>query len=347
MKILISQKKLHSASNTRGIGVYTRELVAALEKAYPKDKIFSTILPRKEGNADLIHYPYFDPFFLTLRVFFKVPTIVTIHDLIPLKYPTHFPVGIRGKIKWFIQRMKAKLVAHIITDSESSKKDIVNLIKVDPKKVTVIPLGPNQAERVPIRMANKIQARYKLPERYLLYIGDINWNKNLTGLINSFGEIKDKDLSLVIVGKVFSDKPNIPEYKQVEDAIRNSGKANKIILLGYVPSHHLSVIYSRATLYVQPSWYEGFGLPILEAMKFGCPVATSNRGSLPEIGGDAVAYFDPKTNMTEVIESLLRSPSKLADLSARGLEQSKKFTWATTAKLTHQVYENVLTSYSK
>lgn len=347
MKVIISQKKLHAASNTRGIGVYTRELITALQKEYPKDKISTTVLTSSHGSINLIHYPYFDPFFLTLKVFSKIPTIVTIHDLIPLKFPLHFPVGIKGKIKWFIQRMKLRYVDHIITDSECSKKDIVQLIGVESSRVTVIPLGPNQSEQVPLRMANKIVGRYHLPQRYLLYVGDINWNKNVTGLIKAFGEIKDKDLSLVLVGKIFSDKPNIPEYKQVKNAIRDSGKADKIIILGYVPSHHLSVIYSRATLYVQPSWYEGFGLPILEAMKFGCPVATSNRGSLPEIGGDAVAYFDPKSDMREVIESLVRSPEKLAELSIKGLERAKIFTWVTTARLTHKVYEQVLASSQK
>lgn len=346
MKVIISLKKLHTSSNTRGIGVYTRELISALHKSYPKDKIISSSQNPEGLSGDIIHYPYFDPFFLTFSLARKAPTVVTIHDLIPLRFPTHFPVGIKGKIKWFIQRRRVRQASHIITDSECSKKDIVKLIGVDQSLVTVIPLGPNQGEKAPVRMSNKIAGGYKLPAKYLLYVGDINWNKNVTGLIKSFGEMKDKDLHLVMVGKVFADKPNIPEYKRIVEAIELSGKQDKIMCLGFVPSHHLSVIYSRATLYVQPSWYEGFGLPILEAMKFGCPVASSNRGSLPEIGDDAVAYFDPKVNMTETIESLLRSPAKLAELSEKGLANSKKFTWETTAKLTHIVYEQVLANRS-
>lgn len=342
MKVIISHRKLHNASQTRGIGVYTRQLIASLQKEYPKDEIISLSERGGQTKADIIHYPYFDPFFLTLSISSKIPTVVTIHDLIPLAFPSHFPSGFRGKLKWYIQRIKVKRAAHIITDSESSKADIVRLIGIAPSRVSVIPLGPNESVSVPQRLFNKIVSSYKLPEKYILYVGDINWNKNAVGLIKAFASLKNKSIHLVLVGKIFVDKPNIPEYHEVKRAIEDSGKADKIICLGYVPSHHLSVIYSRATLYVQPSWYEGFGLPVLEAMKFGCPVASSDRGSLKEIGGDAVAYFDPSSNMAEVIESLLASPSALARLSQSGLIQAKKFSWENTARLTHKVYEQVL-----
>lgn len=342
MKIVFSLKQLGSASSTRGIGVYTRELIHALQHKYHHDKIITTAEKSKNFDVDIIHFPYFDPFFLTLKLAKNIKTVVTIHDLIPIRFSDHFPLGKRGKINWIIQKYLVKRVDHIITDSESSKKDIVKYIGVDDSKVSVIYLGPNTSEKVPVRMTNKILSNYKLPDKYLLYVGDINWNKNLTGLIKTFGDIIDKNLSLVLVGKVFADRPDIPEYKAVLQAIEDSGKTDKIICLGFVPSHHLSVIYAKATLYVQPSWYEGFGLPILEAMKAGCPVATSNRGSLPEIGGDAVAYFDPDKNMTSTIESLLKSPAKLRELSELGAVQAQKFTWENTAKLTHAVYEKLL-----
>jgi glycosyltransferase involved in cell wall biosynthesis len=346
MKVIFSLKSLHHGSITRGIGVYTRELVEALQKHYPKSKFISTTKNPLTLNGDIVHYPYFDPFALTLNLLKKMPVVITIHDLIPLRFPTHFKSGIRGKIKWMIQRYRARLVDHIITDSQASKSDIVKLIGVDPSKVTVIPLGPNKAETVPVRLTRKIAASHKLPEKYLLYVGDINWNKNVPGLIDAFAKIKDPNLYLVLVGKVFSDAPPIAEYRAVESAIRESGKQDKIMKLGFVPTHHLSVIYSLATLYVQPSFYEGFGLPILEAMKFGCPVATSNRGSLPEIGGDAVAYFDPKKDMTEVISRLLKSPAELVSLKEKGLAQSQKFAWKNTAAATYKVYEQVLAHHS-
>jgi glycosyltransferase involved in cell wall biosynthesis len=128
----------------------------------------------------------------------------------------------------------------------------------------------------------------------------------------------------------------------VAKAITDSGRADRIIQLGYVPGHHLSILYSLATLYVQPSWYEGFGLPILEAMKFGCPVASSDRGSLSEVGGSAVAYFDPGKNMGEVIRELLASSAKREELGLLGIARAKEFTWEKAARATHAVYERVL-----
>ena len=344
MKIFVNYKSLHQKSSTRGVGVYTRELLSALQKAYTNDEIVSEYDPKHPPN--LIHYPYFDPFEPTLKLVDSIPTVVTIHDLIPLRFPSHFPLGIRGKFNWLRQSRRVKQVSHIVTDSESSKKDIISLIGLDQNMVTVVPLGPNHTQKVGVTMSDKIATSYSLPDKYILYVGDINWNKNVTGLIQAFSELKDKNLYLVLVGKVFSDQPAIPEYQELKDAIEKSGKKDLITLLGFVPSHHLSVLYARAKLYVQPSWYEGFGLPVLEAMKFGCPVASSNRGSLPEIGGEAVAYFDPPKNMTEVIANLLSSPAKLDKFAALGLTRAKEFTWAKTAALTHGVYEKVLASRS-
>lgn len=338
MKIVLAGQGLHISSSTRGIGVYARELMGALTKYYPADSVTSAL------PGDIIHYPFFDPFSRTLKIDSKVPTVVTVHDLIPLRFPQHFPIGWRGKFNWWAQQRSISRVAHIITDSQSSQKDIINIMGIAKEKITVIPLGPNHTQKVSVGLSNKIAQNYSLPHKYLLYVGDINWNKNLPGLIKSFSEIEDSTLRLVLVGKVFSDKPNIPEYRSLMQAINQSGKSDRIVLIGFVPSHHLSVFYARATLYVQPSWYEGFGLPILEAMKFGCPVASSNRGSLPEVGGEAVAYFDPGKTMTATLSTLLHSRSRLEELSAQGTAQAKLFTWDKTASLTHKVYEQVLSS---
>lgn len=340
MKIFINHQSLHQQSSSRGIGVYTRELLTALQQTYTHDEFVTKYDPR--NPPDLIHYPYFDPFAPTLKLVPTIPTVITIHDLIPLRFPSHFPVGLRGKFNWFRQSRRAKQVSHIITDSESSKKDIIKILGLSGDKVTVVPLGPNQTKKLGAVMSGKIASSYALPPKYLLYVGDINWNKNVTGLIRAFSELKDKNLYLVLVGKVFSDQPDIPEYREIQRAIEKSGKKDLIIPLGFVPSHHLSVLYARALLYVQPSWYEGFGLPILEAMKFGCPVASSSRGSLPEIGGEAVAYFDPAKNMTETIADLISSPARLKELSVLGASRAKEFTWTKTALLTHEVYENIL-----
>lgn len=345
MKIIFPLNKLNNFSHTRGIGVYTRQLISSLQHKYPQDKFISTSHDFAKLAGDLLHYPYFDPFFLTLKKSGRIPTIVTVHDLIPLRFPRHFPCGIRGKLKWWIQRARLRSVDHIITDSQSSKSDIVKLVGVAPEQVTVIPLGPNRSQPISGKLSQKLRAQYALPDKYLLYVGDLNWNKNLPGLVKAFSLIRDQNLHLVLVGKVFADKPDIPQYHAFLKAVAASGKAASIMQLGYVPAHHLSLIYQSATLYVQPSWYEGFGLPVLEAMKYGCPVATSSRGSLSEIGGEAVTYFDPAKDMGQVISDLLRSPARLAELSHLGLARAKQFSWARTARLTYAVYQQILTLY--
>ncbi len=346
MKVSLLSKGMHGQSHARGIGIYAKELLHALQKNYPQDHFFSTNNKYVSYHPDLIHYPFFDPFFLTLRLDQRIRTIVTIHDLIPLKFPTHFPSGLRGKFKWLIQKSRLKKVAHIITDSECSKHDILELTGLESDRVSVVPLAPSGADFVPKRLVSKLRQEYHLPDNYLLYVGDINWNKNIPGLIECFNRLSDQKLGLVLVGKVFSDRPNISEYKEIRTLIDSSPKSTQILELGYVPTHHLGAIYAGATLYVQPSFYEGFGLPILEAMRYGCPVASSDRGSLQEIGGQAVAYFDPAKTMTTVISDLLSSPTRLKELSALGLQRAKLYSWTETAKLTHNIYEKVLSDFT-
>ncbi len=342
MKIALCTSPLSTASKTRGVGVYTRELISALRSGFPADEFVETIGNPYSVQADLIHFPFFDPYYLTLPWIFPTPTVVTIHDLIPLKYPTHFPAGYRGRFKWLIQRFRASRASGIITDSASSAEDIHTILGIKKERIHVVPLASATA-RTAISLAPKLKKLYSLPERYILYVGDVNWNKNLPGLIKAFSRLSSASTHLVLVGKVFADKPAIPEYKAVEKAIADSGKPKLIHLLGYVPSHHLGGIYHGATLYCQPSWDEGFGLPVLEAMKAGCPVLTSNRGSLSEVAGEAAVYFDPgKDDLTEILESLLASSVKRATLTSAGILQAKRFTWAKTAELTRGVYERHL-----
>ncbi len=342
MKIAICTSPLSSASKTRGVGAYSRELISALRSSFPADEFVETTGNPYSVQADLVHFPFFDPYYLTLPWIFPTPTVVTIHDLIPLKYPLHYPAGYRGRFKWTVQRFRAFRASAIITDSVSSSEDIHAIMGILQERIHVVPLASATA-RTAMSLTPKLKKLYHLPDRYILYVGDVNWNKNLPSLIKAFARLDTQSVHLVLVGKVFSDKPNIPEFRAVTDAINDSGKAKLIHLLGYVPSHHLSAIYREATLYCQPSWDEGFGLPILEAMKAGCPVVTSNRGSLKEVAGDAALYFDPGSDdLAGVLQSLLSSPAKRESLKATGYLQAKKFTWAKTAQLTRGVYAKLV-----
>lgn len=347
MKIAFSSRPLRSESKVRGVGVYTRELVSALQREFPKDSFTVTDSAYKSG-ADLAHFPYFDPYFLTLPFKKTLPTVVTIHDVIPLRFPEHFPAGYKGKMKLMVQKKSLAGVSHIITDSEASKADIITYLAQNPEKITVVPLAGG-SPRATKTKEEEIAKEYRLPEKYLLYVGDINWNKNVVGLIEAFSRLENKSLHLVLVGKVFADKPNIPEYRAVMDTISRSDLHDRVHTLGYVPAHHLPYIYRHATLYIQPSWYEGFGLPILEAMKEGCPVLSSGLGSLPEVGGEAVSYFDPSDMpaFVEAVRELLAHPARRARLSELGILRAKEFSWDKTARETYGVYEKILASISR
>jgi len=343
MRVVISTSPLSNSSKTRGVGVYARELIDALRRSYPDDTFLTADRHCYRQGADLVHFPFFDPFFLTLPLYKPAPTVVTIHDVIPLRFPEHFPRGKKGGLKLRLQRFSLQSAAHVITDSQASAADLNNYLGVDAGKISVVPLAP-ASSRATVTLADTVKKEYRLPRRYLLYVGDVNWNKNLPGLINAFSALNSPSLHLLLVGKVFSDAPDIPEYRELLSAIESSQAATRIRLVGYVPTHHLPYFYQHATLYVQPSWYEGFGLPVLEAMRHSCPVAASDRGSLPEVGGPAAAYFDPgkPRQMVNIIDSLLKDPLRKRELVEIGKKQARRFTWENTARQTYAVYQKIL-----
>jgi len=343
-KIEIVAKSPYAGSGPRGVDVYATHLFNSLSSSYSRDK---TILSRdKPSNkpVDIIHYTFFDPFFLTLwKHKPKAKYIVTVHDLIPLKFPKFFPVGIRGKLRWLLQKRALLGASAVITDSVCSKNDIASLTGIDRSVIFVVPLAAGHTT-VSKQLVKQVIFEYNLPERYILYVGDINWNKNIPGLIQAFAKLKSDNTHLILVGKAFESSRNTPEYLAIKQAVDASGKSALIHMLGFVPSHHLPSIYKAATLYVQPSWYEGFGFPVLEAMEQGTPVASANTGSLPEVGGEYAHYFDPSNHveMTKLIQSLLDNQDKRTKFVETGKQWASSFSWDQVIEATHAVYEQVL-----
>lgn len=343
-RIEIVAKSPYVGSGPRGVDVYATHLFNSLSSTFSRDK---TILSRDKPKAkktDLVHFTFFDPFFLTLwKNRPKQPYIVTVHDLIPLKFPSHFPVGIRGKLRWLLQKRALLSASAIITDSECSKVDIAELTGIKRDKIFVVPLAAGHTT-LSKQLVKQVIDEYSLPERFILYVGDINWNKNIPGLIKAFAGLSSKNTRLILVGKAFESSRHTPEYQAIKQAIDESGKSDLIHMLGFVPSHHLPSIYRAATLYVQPSWYEGFGFPVLEALEQGTPVASANTGSLPEVGGEYVHYFDPSnlSEMTKLIQSLLDKEDKRTKFVDEGKIWASRFTWDKVIESTHAVYEHVL-----
>lgn len=343
MKVALVEPK-NLSHRVRGTGFYIQNLLVSLHKYYPGEDV--ELVQKVSNEADVVHYPFFEPFFLTLPISAKTKTVVTVHDLIPLKFPEHFPVGIRGSIKWQIQKRALKRADAIITDSENSKADIIKFAAVDKSKVHAIYLAAGEQFKKAASSKSQISSireKYNLPEKFALYVGDVTWNKNLPRLITAAKEV---NLTLVMVGQVLVKKDfdrRNPWNQDLLKVYRMTENDKRIIKLGFVNNNDLVSLYNMASFLAIPSLYEGFGLPVLEAMNCGCPVVTSRKGSLKEIGGDAVRYVDPYSvkSIADGMREVYFNAEVQKKLSEKGLKQAKKFSWKKTAKETIKIYESL------
>jgi glycosyltransferase involved in cell wall biosynthesis len=351
MRIAINTYPLVSGHKGRGIGIYTSELIMALEKYEPSNSYIQfTRISNIPNNCDLVHYPYFDPFFLTLPLVIHKPVVVTVHDLIPVVFPQHFPKGIQGTIKWQIQRFALRRKQRIIADSDHTKNDIHRIISFPKSKIDVIPLASRSlfAPAKDSEIRDKIIKKYSLPYDYVLYVGDINWNKNILNLVRSWKLLKqikgiDPKIQLVMVGKSFLNTL-LPEAKEIQSLIREEKLNDSIRCIGYVPDNDLPTLYRQAQSFIQPSIYEGFGLPLLEAMSCGVVTITSDTSSLSEIAGPSIKINPEDTSsMCEGLrQSLTMSQKEKQVQGQKALSWSKRFSWEKVAHDTVRSYEKTL-----
>lgn len=373
MKVAIDSGPLTSGHAVRGIGVNTRELIDGLKNLAKQEKNFEVfdfdfkIGKEKlaKGYYDIIHYPYFHPFFITLP--FKRygrKTVVTIHDLTQLIYPKYYPSGTKGSFRFFVQKMLLRNVDCIITISESSKKDIVRFLNVPQENVKVIYLAHKKTfKKVRDKgILEKVAKKYTLPRKFVLYVGDVNYNKNLPGLIKA---CEIAGIPLVVAGKratntelgldlesirgpkdffrYLTNKPHpeLAHFKLINDLLANN---NKVLRVGFVPDEDMSALYSLATVYCQPSFYEGFGLPVLEAMACETPVVVARTQALVEIAGDAALIADPYNpeDMAAKIMTAFSSSSERIRLIRVGINRVKDFSWNNTVKQTYDLYKTLL-----
>ncbi len=345
MKIAIDISPLSNENKVRGVGFYLLNLKNEILKNFKEDE-FIFFSEKLTESADVVFYPYFDPFRITLPIFKKIPTVVTIHDLTPIIFKKHFPAGVRGNLVWEIQKKILKNVDLIITDSNSSKKDIIKLAGIKENKVKVVYLSEGDEFRQikDKKQLLEVKNKYNLPDKFGLYVGDVTWNKNLPRVTDAFKKTK---IPLVMVGKALVDENFDRENIWNKDRIyvlENTKDKDQFIRLGFIPTSDLVAIYNLATFSITASLYEGFGLPILEAMRCGTPVVASSKGSISEVGGeDSVFYIDAEKeeSIERGISEVFKNKSLQEKLSKKGLMQASKSSWKKTAMETIEAIKSI------
>jgi len=269
-----------------------------------------------------------------------VPTVLTVHDLIFKRYPQYHKrlnyLYLNLALPLFCRRADA-----IVAVSESTRDDLVDFYQIEPSKITVIPEAAADHFRPPsIEDMGRARRKYDLPEQYLLHISTIEPRKNLPRLLKALRMLRGEfpRLNLVLVGA---------RGWLVDDMLRElqeSDLADAVHLLGWVPDDDMAAVIGSAALGVQPSLYEGFGLPLLEHMASGQVVAASNSSSHPEVGGDAAAYFKAEDveGMSSTIARLLKDEAEYQSRRESGLKQAAGFSWRETARQTAHLYERLL-----
>lgn len=342
MKIGISVRNLKEGHDKRGIGNYIKNLISSLSEKGILVVEFEKVSELKD--VDLVHYPSLDFFKPTLPFFKKFPTVVTIHDVIPLLFPQHYPPGFRGKINLLKQKISLKNLSCIITDSYSSKKDIENKLGIKEEKVFPIYLAPSsEFKKINNKKSlDRVSKKYNLPEEFVIYYGDINWNKNLYGIARSCEATK---INLVMIGNNFTTKVlNHPELVPYKKFLNRFQESPFIHLKGFMPVEDLVCTINIAKISILASFYEGFGLPIVESQACGTPVITSPISAMKEIGGEGVLYVDPYNNSSieEGIRKLLDDSKFVKGLVQKGFENVKRFSWSRCAEETIEVYKYAL-----
>lgn len=293
------------------------------------------------AGADVAHVPYFGP-----ALFPRVPSVVTIHDLIPMLLPAY-----RGNAKvrayTWLAALAARRAQAIIADSLASQRDIIRLLHIAADKVHVIYLAADERFR-PVTDAAAlaaVRARYGLPEQFVLYLGGFDERKNVPNLLLAYTKVArgmGPDCALIIAGRPPAARSALfPDVRQIVKDLNLEGAVD---FIGEVDEGDKPALYTLAACFAWPSRYEGFGLPVLEAMACGTPVVAGNRGSLPEIVGDAGFLVEPDdTNRMAgaIIASVIDEPLR-AQHRAKGLAQAAKFSWQKCAAETVEVYRQVL-----
>ena len=262
--------------------------------------------------------------------------VMTVHDLAPTRCPALLPPG-RGRWYWsHWVPFTARRADHVLVPSASTRSDLVALAGVPETRISVVPWGI-PLDRVDIGSPDAVRATYGLADPFVLYVGTVDRRKDYPTLLAALQRLPDA-VGLVVAGTIITGRTDFLA------SVRRLGLEPRVKVLGYVPDEHLPALYRAAAVFVYPSFYEGFGLPVLEAMACGAPVVTYRTTSLPEVAGDAARLLDvPVTPeaLAHEIRTVMDDPDLRRDLQDRGYEQARRFDWRRTAALTNRVYEAI------
>jgi glycosyltransferase involved in cell wall biosynthesis len=287
---------------------------------------------------DVLHSPDFIP-----PQYARFPTVITVHDLAFLLYPrflTHDSARYYGQVD-----LAAKQASHIIAVSESTKRDTVRLLGVPESKITVISEAAHPLF-TPVNnptTLDHVRAKYNLPNDFILFVGTIEPRKNLPTLLRAFKRLRDNYKSKTVLAIAGNRGWLAEEVDQVLDQLK---LGDAVRFLGGVPNEELVYLYNAAKLFVFPSFYEGFGLPPLEAMACGTPVVVSKISSLPEVVGDAAMLVNPEDleEITVAMWRVLSDENLRAEMRSKGLKRAAKFSWERAARETLKVYDKVVSA---
>jgi len=288
-------------------------------------------------KLDLLHCPYF-----ASPLASPIPTVVTIHDVIPLLLP-EYSAHLAGRAYTQLSALAARRARAVIAVSECSKRDIVRTLGLPGERIHVIGNAVDESYQ-PVhdpRLLASVRERYGLGERFVLYFGGFDVRKNIHRLIKAYARVRDQfdePHQLVVAGRFRFVAHRL--YPDPRILVREMGLESDVVFTGQIREQDKPPLYSAATVFAFPSLYEGFGMPVLEAMACGAPVVTSNSSALPEVAGDAAVLVDPTSveAIGEAILELVQDPARRARLGEAARARAAHFSWTAVARQTLEVY---------
>lgn len=348
----------HPADGSLSMDRYATSLVAALRQMAPPGWVVSSPIPPRPlpgvyGRlcSRVAHYPVWaraqagcvnhvtdHSYGQLLFALNAKTTVVTVHDVAPLRYPGR-RLGASG-LAWRLAWKGVERARTIITDSEFVRSELQTLLSVDQTVIHSVPIGVSGVfQPQPREQSERLRRRY-LPHggRLILHVGHAQPRKNLPTLLRAMRILRQRDPGIHLVqigGQADAVLGGLVSQLSVESVVHFAGRLSEADLIAHYPA---------ADLFVFPSLYEGFGLPVLEAMACGTPVVAANAASLPEVVGDAGMLVDPLSaeGLADAISALLASPARRAEMTRRGIERARQYSWNRTARETLAVYQQVL-----